>query len=111
MIINLAMFAAMVLTSVSGIVLRVIAPLKKSSGVWREFAEWVFQCSRRTWKDIHTWAGIAVVVLLAMHLIFHWGVIDGFCKRHIPNAVARWTLYVVLMALLLISVIPWVFAF
>ena len=107
--IDLALFAATVVMSVSGIVLKIIAPLAKGEGFWHDFAVWVFTISRRTWKNIHIWAGIAMLVLLAVHLVCHWSTIDGFFKRYIPNVVLRWMLYVVLVALLLISVVPWIF--
>ena len=111
MTIDLALFVATVLTSISGIVLKIIAPLAKSEGFWRDFAVCVFTISRRTWKNIHIWAGIAMLVLLAVHLVCHWTTIDSFFKKYIPNAMLRWSLYVVLVALLLISVVPWVFMF
>lgn len=107
--IDLVLFVATVLTSVSGIVLKIIAPLAKGEGFWHDFAVWVFTISRRTWKNIHIWAGIAMLVLLAVHIVCHWSTIDSFFKRYIPNVVLRWMLYVVLVALLLISVVPWIF--
>ena len=110
MTIDLALFAATVVMSVSGIVLKIVAPLAKGDGFWREFALWAFTISRRTWKNIHIWAGIVMLFLLAVHLVCHWNTIDGFFKKYISNAVARWSLYVVLVALLLISVVPWIFA-
>ena len=110
-IIDLVLFVATALTSISGIVLKIIAPLQKTEGPWHDFAVWVMSCGRRLWKDIHIWAGIVMLVLLAVHLICHWNIIDGFFKKYITNVVLRWMLYVVLMALLLISVVPWVFAF
>ena len=111
--IDLAMFIAMVVTSLSGIVIRIIAPLRRTltEGPIHDMASWFFKVwNRRTWGNIHLWAGVAVLLLLVVHLVCHWSVIDGFFKKYIGNAVARWTLYVVLMALLLLSVVPWLLA-
>ncbi len=67
--------------------------------------------SRRTWIDIHLWSGIIIVVLLILHIALHWNMVNGFFKKHIPNAILRYVVYVVLLALILITAIPWLFKF
>ena len=112
-IIDLVMFIAMAITSISGIVIKLIAPLRKSAEVeWvREAASCFFQAwSRRTWAHIHLWAGVIVMVLLVVHIALHWQAVDSFFKKHIANNALRKTLYVVLLLLLIISVIPWLWA-
>ena len=111
-IIDLAMFLAMVVTSISGIVIKIIAPLRKNPnlGAIREMAEWVLSCGRRLWGKIHLWAGVVVMVLLVVHIVCHWSAIDGFFKHHIKSCALRLTLYVVLATLLALSVIPWAMA-
>ena len=96
-IIDLVLFAAAALTSISGIVLKFFRP-----HLVREM--------RHLWREIHTWAGIAMLFLLAVHIICHWNTIDGFFKKHITNAVLRWAIYVVLLLLLIVSVVPWLWA-
>ena len=110
-LIDLAMFLAMALTSISGVVIKIIAPLRRSAHEeWvRKAAEWVLSCGRRLWAEIHLWAGVVTLVLLVVHIVLHWRVIDGFFKKHISNKVARGVLYMVLLVLLLLSLIPWVF--
>lgn len=112
-IIDLVMFIAMAITSISGIVIKLIAPLRKSAEAeWvREAASSFFQAwSRRTWAHIHLWAGVIVMVLLVVHIALHWQAVDGFFKKHITNNALRKTLYVVLLLLLIISVVPWLWA-
>lgn len=111
-IIDLAMFLAMAVTSISGVVIKVIAPLRRLA-----HEEWVREVAsaivghRRLWGKIHLWAGVVLLVLLVLHIIYHWATIDGFFKKHIKSAAWRTTLYVVLAVLSLLSLIPWIWAF
>ena len=66
---------------------------------------------RRQWGDIHLWASIALLVLLILHLVLHWSMIDGFFKKNIKRKALRYSLYLLLLALALITFIPWFFIF
>ena len=113
-IIDLVMFLAMAVTSISGIVIKLIAPLRRTAeSEWvREAAMWFFQVwNRRTWAHIHLWAGVIVMVLLVAHIALHWQTVDGFFKKHIENKSLRTSLYMVLLLLLIVSVVPWLWAF
>lgn len=113
-LIDLAMFLAMAVTSISGVVIKIISPLRRIAETeWvREAAAWFFQVwNRRTWAHIHLWAGVIVMVLLVIHIALHWSMVDGFFKKHISNAPLCYTLYMVLFLLLILSVVPWVWAF
>ena len=113
-IIDLVMFLAMAVTSISGIVIKLIAPLRRTAeSEWvREAAMWFFQVwNRRTWAHIHLWAGVIVMVLLVAHIALHWQTVDGFFKKHIENKSLRTSLYMVLLLLLIVSVAPWLWAF
>ena len=113
-IIDLVMFLAMAATSISGIVIKLIAPLRRTAeSEWmREAAMWFFQVwNRRTWAHIHLWAGVIVMALLVAHIALHWQTVDGFFKKHIENKSLRTSLYMVLLLLLIISVVPWLWAF
>ena len=113
-IIDLVMFLAMAVTSISGIVIKILAPLRRvAHEEWvREVASWFFAVwNRRTWAHIHLWAGVIVMVLLVVHIALHWQAVDGFFKKHIPNKGMRTSLYMVLFLLLVFSVVPWIWAF
>ncbi len=113
-IIDLVMFLAMAVTSISGIVIKLIAPLRRTAeSEWvREAAMWFFHVwDRRTWAHIHLWAGVIVMALLVAHIALHWQTVDGFFKKHIENKSLRTSLYMVLLLLLIISVVPWLWAF
>lgn len=112
-IIDLAMFLAMVVTSVSGIVIKIIAPLRRvAHEAWvRDAAFWIVGESRRMWGKIHLWAGVVLLALLVIHIVLHWSAIDAFFKKHIKSVAGRGLLYAVLLVLLLLSVVPWIWAF
>ena len=112
-LVDLVMFLAMAVTSISGVVIKIIAPLRRmAEEEWvRNAAEWFFQSwNRRTWAHIHLWAGVIVMVLLVVHIALHWQMVDGFFKKHIANKMLRAVLYVVLLLLLILSVVPWLWA-
>ena len=113
-IVDLVIFLAMAVTSISGVVIKIIAPLRRvAQEEWvRNAAEWFFQSwNRRTWAHIHLWAGVIVMALLVVHIALHWQVVDGFFKKYIPNKGLRTSLYMVLLLLLIFSVVPWLWAF
>ena len=64
---------------------------------------------RRLWADIHLWSGIVLVVLLVLHIVLHWKMVDGFFRKVIPNCALRYAVYTLLLALVLITVVPWAF--
>ena len=111
-IIDLAMFFAMVATSISGIVIKLIAPLRRhATEEWvRELADGLMLgVGKRWWADIHLWSGIVLIALLVIHIVLHWQMVDGYFKKHIVSKGLRTTLYIVLLVLLLIMTIPWIF--
>ena len=112
-IIDLAMFLAMALTSISGVVIKIIAPLRRvAHEEWvRNGASWILSCGRRFWAEIHLWAGVVTLVLLVVHIVLHWKMIDGFFKNHIKSGIWRTVLYLVLFVLVILSVVPWIWAF
>lgn len=113
LLIDLLLFVSMALMSIAGIVLRVVRPLTRhAQEEWvREAAAWVMSCGRGVWFKIHLWAGIVMMLLLAVHLILHWNTITAYMSKHIASKSLRTSLYFVLFLLLVISVIPWLWAF
>jgi hypothetical protein len=37
--------------------------------------------ARRTWDDLHTWGGIAMIVAAIVHLVIHWPWVVGMARR------------------------------
>lgn len=102
MIVNLLMFIALALTSISGYLLKVV--IRRSTGI-----NSILGMGRGVWRDIHTWAGIVVVVLLAIHIHQHNSMIGAWFSRHIPHRPTRIAVYVLLSLLLIATVVPWLY--
>jgi len=65
-------FCAFLAQAVSGFVLWLVLT-RGTGGGWRargDVASFIF--ARHTWLDIHHWAAIAVLCLVAIHLAFHY---------------------------------------
>lgn len=110
-LVDIALFLNMAILSISGFVIKVMMP--SGGGMHRrggfDRAADVLGMSRHTWKDIHLWAGIIVLLLLLLHIALHWKMIDGFFKKNIPNTSMRYTFYVFLLIVSVVSIVPWVY--
>ncbi len=100
MLVNLLMFVAMALTSVSGYLIKVV--IRRSTGIGS-----VLGLGRNVWREIHLWAGIMLVVLLAVHIYQHFGVIDAWARKVLPHRPTRIVFYLILTLLLAVTVLPW----
>jgi predicted ferric reductase len=102
MVVNLLMFVAMALTSISGYLIKCV--IRRSTGI-----DSVLGLGRHGWREIHLWAGIVVVVLLAVHIFQHRTIIDAWFRKQLPHRAARIGVYITLIVLLAITIIPWMF--
>ena len=102
MAVNLLMFIAMSLTSISGFLLKAV--LRRSTG----FSSFL-GLSRHGWREIHIWAGIVAVLLLAVHIYQHSSMIGAWFGKHIPHRPTRIAVYALLTLLLIATVVPWLF--
>lgn len=57
--------------------------------------------SRQTWDDLHTWGGVAMIVIALIHLVLHWSWVTAMARRTYNelrgrcgcmNARGRWNL-------------------
>jgi len=44
---------------------------------------------RRTWDDLHTWFGAAMIAAAVIHFAFHWGWVEGMAKRMAKTLVGK----------------------
>lgn len=103
-VVDLLLFVAMFLVSVSGFLLKFV--LHRGSGI-----SVFLGLARKGWRDIHIWASVVLVALLVVHLVQHWRTIDACVSKYLPNRVVRVVLYVVLIAMLAVMVLPWIAMF
>lgn len=108
--IDVAMFFTMALLSISGWVLKVAIPSKGGMhhrGV-NSFYD-VLGWERCTWREIHVWAGIVMLVLLCLHIVFHWKMISAYFEKNMLHSSTRYVFYAILLILAIISIVPWIF--
>jgi hypothetical protein len=47
----------------------------------------VFLFTRQTWDLIHTWTGVAMIAIVAVHLPLHWKWVESMTKRMVTSLV------------------------
>ena len=74
-ILSLLAFVTFLLQAVSGLVLWKILPRGgvdgAGGGLGRLGTESTFGWDRHTWLDIHDWTGVALLVIIAVHIYMH----------------------------------------
>mgnify|MGYP003467107471 FL=1 len=111
--IDLAMLIVIALVSVSGFILEVVIPSRHAVRMHGADSWCSHLCGlgRHGWGDVHLWAGVTLLVLLAVHILLHLNIVSAFFKRKCPNRTLRMVLYVFLLMLLLITIMPWFYMF
>lgn len=54
---------------------------------------------RHDWGDVHLALGIALLALLVLHVVLHWGQVVGIWRRMVASGAARLVLALVLLVL------------
>ena len=63
---------------------------------------------RHQWGAVHYYLGLALLALLVVHVVLHWGMIISILRKLIPNRIAR---RVVVAALVILAVLLMTFSF
>ena len=91
--IDIIMFLVMVALAVIGFIIRYI--LIPGSERWEKYGRNVdltcWGLDRHEWGFIHLILGIVLVVLLVLHIVFHWAMIVCYIKRLLPKLFWRYT--------------------
>lgn len=111
--IDIVMLIAIALVSISGFILEVVIPSRHAVRFQGADSWCSHLCGlgRHGWGDVHLWAGIALLVLLAAHILLHLNIVSAFFKKRCPNRTLRMAFYVFLLILLLITIVPWLSLF
>ena len=110
-VIDFVMLIAMALVSISGFILEIVIPSRhavKFQGV-TPWSSQLLGLGRHDWGNIHLWAGVVLVTLLAIHFLLHIKMVSVFVKKKCPNHTLRILLYVLLLMLLMITIMPWLY--
>ena len=90
-VIDFVMLTAMALVSISGFILEIVIP-SRHAVKFQGATPWSSQLlglGRHDWGEIHLWAGIVLVILLAIHILL------------------RVLLYILFLMLLIMTIVPW----
>jgi hypothetical protein len=82
--IAVAALLALLLEAASGLILWIALPRGDGfhfRGAGSRAAHESFGLSRETWLDIHDWTGIALIVILLVHLLLHWRWVLNVTRR------------------------------
>lgn len=111
--VDLAMLIAIALVSISGFILEVVIPSRHAVRFQGADSWCSHLCGlgRHGWGDVHLWAGVALLILFAVHILLHLNIVSAFFKKKCPNQTLRMVLYVFLLMLLLITILPWFYMF
>ncbi len=83
-LINAGVFISGVVTALSGIYFLFLPSGGYQGG--RNAAYGVtFLFDRSTWDDLHTWSGVIMVIMIALHVAIHWEWIKMTAKRVLNN--------------------------
>ena len=110
-IIDFVMLIAMALVSISGVILEIVIPSRHAVR-FQSVTPWgshLFGLGGHDWGNIHLWAGVVLLALLAIHILSHINMVSAFFKKKCQKYILRITLYVLLLILLLITIIPWLY--
>jgi hypothetical protein len=82
--IAVAALLALLLEAASGFILWIALPRGDGfhfRGAGSRGAHESFGFTRETWLDIHDWTGIALIVILLIHLLLHWRWVLNVTRR------------------------------
>lgn len=94
-VIDFVMLTAMALVSISGFILEIVIP-SRHAVKFQGATPWSSQLlgfGRHDWGNIHLWAGIVLVILLAIHILLHINMVSAFIKKKCPNHILRVLFY------------------
>jgi len=109
--VDFVMLIAMALVSISGFILEIVIPSRHAVR-FQSVTPWsshLFGLGRHDWGNIHLWAGVVLLALLAIHILSHINMVSAFVKKKCPNHILRVLLYILFLMLLIITIMPWLY--
>lgn len=82
--VNLALALSGVVAAFSGIYF-LFFPIGGYQGGRNPYYDIIILFSRHTWEDLHTWGGVAMIVVVAIHLPRHWDWVVNMTRRTIKE--------------------------
>ena len=110
-VIDFVMLIAMALVSISGFILEIVIPSRHAVR-FQSVTPWgshLFGLGGHDWGNIHLWAGVVLLALLAIHILSHINMVSAFVKKKCPNHILQVLLYILFLMLLIITIMPWLY--
>lgn len=110
-VIDFVMLIAMALVSISGVILEIVIPSRHAVR-FQSVTPWgshLFGLGGHDWGNIHLWAGVVLLALLAIHILSHINMVSAFVKKKCPNHILQVLLYILFLMLLIITIMPWLY--
>lgn len=79
-LVDLALFSSALVVAISGIYF-LFLPQGGFRGGRNPFYDLQIIFSRATWENFHTWSGILMITIVAVHLPLHWSWVTNMAKR------------------------------
>ena len=108
-IIDFVMLIAMALVSISGVILEIVIPSRHAVR-FQSVTPWgshLFGLGGHDWGNIHLWAGVVLLALLAIHILSHINMVSAFVKKKCANHILQILLYILFLMLLIMTIMPW----
>ena len=91
LLVDIMMLVTIGIVSISGFILEIVIPSRyavKHEGAY-SCASQLWGLGRHEWGNMHLWAGIILIILLAIHILLHMKMINSFLKKICPNHISR----------------------
>lgn len=89
-LIDTSLFISAVLAMLSGIYFLYL-PVGGYQGGRNPTHNLIILFSRRTWDDIHTWSGVAMIAVVLIHLCLHWRWVVNMTRRMVKEIFGKGT--------------------
>jgi cytochrome b len=87
---NSLLFVAFFLVNISGLIVWLVLPSGGYQGGRNPFYNaTIFTLTRHGWKDLHLWVGLALIVILTIHLVLHWQWVTCVARRYTRAALCQ----------------------
>lgn len=87
-LIDAVLFSSAILAAVSGIYF-LYFPTGGFRGGRNPWANIQILFDRHTWEDLHTWAGLAMILIAGVHLVIHWPWFVSMARRSYKELTTR----------------------
>jgi len=106
LVIDALLLLLLCLAAIAGIGLLIKYVLVPGYQRWEIYGRNVslFLCGldRHQWGTIHFIIGLVFLALLVLHVVLHWQMVVGICRKLIPNRLTRWFIALILLVVAII---------